>query len=143
MAGYSGTPLPKKLGIKEDSRIALISAPEAFGETLGAMPGNPAVVAAESGAIDVMVCFLREATEVETCFLELKPRLAYTGGLWMAWLKNKPGRPAALTENLIRDVGLAAGLVDNKVCAIDDDWSGLRFVWRLEDRPKTAKGEKR
>lgn len=138
MAGYSGTPLPRKLGIKEGSRLALVSAPEGFGAVLGELPPSVCMVRAEEGDLDVVVCFVRDVQTVEAAFLELKPRLAWTGGLWMAWPKRKPGVAGTLNENTIRDIGLAAGLVDNKVCAIDDDWSGLRFVWRVGDRPKAA-----
>ena len=136
MAGYSGTPLPTKLGIKEGARVALIGAPEGFAATLGDLPAGAEFQDSPASSLDVMVCFVRRTPEVEAAFLELKPRLAWTGGLWLAWRKNKPGAPATLSENVIREIGIAAGLVDNKVCAIDDDWSGLRFVWRVEDRPR-------
>ena len=135
MAGYSGTPLPKKLGIKPGSRVALVAAPEDFCAVLGDLPENVSFVEADDDPIDVLVCFVAGAAEVETRFLELKPRLAWTGGLWMAWEKGVKGKPSALSENSVRDIGLAAGLVDNKVCAIDENWSGLRFVWRVADRP--------
>jgi len=139
MAGYSGTPLPRKLGIKEGSRLALVSAPEKFRSVLGELPPGVSIVPAAEGALDVVVCFVQDSSAVEAAFLQLKPLLAWSGGLWMAWPKHKPRAAATLNENTIRDIGLAAGLVDNKVCAIDDDWSGLRFVWRVEDRPKAVK----
>jgi hypothetical protein len=135
MAGYSGTPLPKKLGIKEGARVALVAAPEDFAETLGELPAGARVVPVADGA-DVIISFSTRHAELEPRFLELKPFLAYTGGLWIAWPKKSSGVPTDLTENPIRDVGLAIGLVDNKVCAIDDTWSGLRFVYRLSDRPR-------
>ncbi|MBA4180182.1 MAG: DUF3052 domain-containing protein [Anaerolinea sp.] len=135
MAGYSGTPLPKKLGLKEGSRLALAGAHDGFMETLGGLPDGVALTAADAGAIDVIVCFVTAAEELSARFAELKPRLAYSGGLWIAWPKRSSGTATTLNENLVRDMGLAAGLVDNKVCAIDEQWSGLRFVYRLADRP--------
>jgi hypothetical protein len=149
MAGYSSTPLSQKLGIRAGSRVCLVNAPGDLPETLGPLPEGAAVVSveaeaeAEAEAVDVIVCFVAEPAEVPSRFLELKPRLAWTGGLWFAWPKKRPGHPGIIGENTIRDSGLAAGLVDNKVCAIDDHWSGLRFVWRLEDRPRTAAARSR
>ncbi|MGE0601669.1 MAG: DUF3052 domain-containing protein [Dehalococcoidia bacterium] len=137
MAGYSGTPLPKKLGIKEGSRVTFVDAPPEFSGTLGLLPPGVQVLPPAAGALDVIVCFVTEPPQVEARFLELKPLLAWTGGLWFAWPKKTSGIPSSLVENTIRDIGLAAGLVDNKVCAIDERWSGLRFVWRVADRPKS------
>lgn len=138
MAGYSGTPLPRKLGIKDGAAIALVGAPPGFVAALGELPPGASLAGAAGGPADVIVCFCTSPGAVEVAFRDLKPRLAWTGGLWLAWQKQRPGSAAALNENTIRDVGLAAGLVDNKVCAIDEEWSGLRFVWRREDRPKPA-----
>jgi|GEM_PF-145509 hypothetical protein len=139
VAGYSGTPLPRKLGIKPGSRVAFVAPPEDFAATLGELPDGAAVVRFTGEPVDVVVCFVTEPASVDARFLELKPELAWTGGLWMAWPKRTSGIPSGLTENTIREVGLAAGLVDNKVCAIDERWSGLRFVYRLQDRPAKAK----
>lgn len=139
MAGYSGTPLPRKLGIKPGSKVAFLAPPEDFAETLGELPDGAAVVGLTGERVDVVVCFVTEPASVEARFLELKPELAWTGGLWIAWPKKTSGLPSSLTENTIRDIGLAAGLVDNKVCAIDARWSGLRFVYRLQDRPPQRK----
>lgn len=139
VAGYSGTPLPKKLGIKQGSRVALVDAPPDFHEVLGDLPEDVFFVPPEGENIDVAVCFSQSRTQLEERLLELKPRLAWTGGLWIAWHKKAIGVNRGLVENTVRDIGLAAGLVDNKVCAIDDTWSGLRFVWRIEDRPKKGK----
>lgn len=135
MAGYSGTPLAQKLNIKDGTRLALISEPGNFGETLGDMPGIVELSRGDERA-DVIVCFVEGVAEVEERLVELKPRLEWAGGLWFAWRKRRPGFTPTLDENTIREIGLSAGLVDNKVCAIDDEWSGLRFVWRIEDRPK-------
>jgi hypothetical protein len=137
MAGYSGTPLPKKLGIKPGHRVAFAGAPDGFAVALGELP--PGVEhAPAAGPADVIVAFVRTAAEAESRLAELKPRLAFDGGLWIGWPKKSSPLSLGLSENAIREVGLAAGLVDNKVCAIDEDWSGLRFVYRREDRPANA-----
>ncbi len=136
MAGYSGTPLPKKLGIKEGARVSLVSAPDGFADAaLGGLPSASAIVADGETGVDVVVWFVEWMAGFEAGFAAQAARLTYAGGLWIAWPKRASGRPTDLNENLIRDVGLAAGLVDNKVCAIDETWSGLRFVYRLADRP--------
>lgn len=139
MAGYSGTPLPKKLGIKDEHRIALLNAPEDFDRTLGQLPPGVSVeTEARNGSFDVMVFFTSKRTELQRRFAGLAKRLTPAGGLWIAWPKRASGVPTDLTEDTVRDVGLEVGLVDNKVCAVDDTWSGLRFVYRLQDRPKCA-----
>jgi hypothetical protein len=147
MAGYSGTPLPQKLGIKAGARVGLSKAPAGFAATLGALPEGVAVGDADArggGTFDVLVAFVVTAGELPVVFARLGRRLDPAGGLWIGWPKKKPKRDASalrtdVTETVVREVGLAAGLVDNKVCAIDDTWSGLRFVVRLADRPARAK----
>ena len=140
MAGYSGTPLPQKLGIKDGARLGLVRAPDDFTRTLGALPAGvvPRKLVAGKGAYDVIVCFTRTMAEVARDLPALKQRLDPAGGLWMAWPKQASGVKTDVSENLVRARGLDAGLVDNKVCAIDDVWSGLRFVVRLADRPKPS-----
>jgi hypothetical protein len=137
MAGYSGTPLPRKLGIKQGSRLALIAAPDGVADAIAA-----SAVLAPDGAADVIVSFVDSAEQAHASFSQLKPRLDWDGGLWLAWRKRRPGFTPTLDENTIREIGLAAGLVDNKVCAIDEEWSGLRFVWRVADRPARGKPAK-
>ena len=134
MAGYSGTPLPKKLGIKENTRVALVNAPPDFLTTLGALPANVTVIKQLRAPLDVIVWFTKSESDVLKRFDELAAKLAPAGGLWIAWPKKASGVPTDLNENVIRQIGLDAGLVDNKVCAIDETWSGLRFVIRLKDR---------
>src|SRR4051812_11010551 len=153
MAGYSGTPLPQKLGLKTGARFGLVEAPADFARTLGALPEGVIARTVSSGTsrFDVIVCFAPTMAEVVRLIPALKQRLDPAGGLWMAWRKKtktptkKPATKSAVkpvvsatdvNENDVRAAGLAAGLVDNKVCAIDDVWSGLRFVFRLVDRPK-------
>jgi hypothetical protein len=140
MAGYSGTPLPKKLGIAQGTRLALISAPGDFRETLGALPDDVAIVTSARSAADVIVVFVSELADLRARFPALVRLLAPKGGLWVAWPKKTSGVATDINENLIRDVGLPTGLVDNKVCAIDDVWSGLRFVHRrIESKPPGRK----
>ncbi len=135
MAGYSGTPLPKKLGIKEAAAVSLVAAPQGFAERdLADLPAGARLVDGGVAPIDVVVLFVEWMAGLEEQFAAQASRLTPAGGLWVAWPKRASGRPTDLSENLIRDIGLAAGLVDNKVCAIDDTWSGLRFVYRLADR---------
>lgn len=145
MAGYSGTPLPKKLGLTPGARFGVVKPPADFGRTLGELPPGVAArpVGAGKKAFDVIVCFAPSMAEVTRQFPALKRRLDPTGGLWIAWPKKSSGRPTDVSENAVRSIGLAAGLVDNKVCAIDDVWSGLRFVFRLVDRPPAVRAPTR
>ncbi|HVT06903.1 MAG TPA: DUF3052 family protein [Polyangia bacterium] len=142
MAGYSGTPLPKKLGIKPAARLALVNAPADFAETLGELPPGVTPQALLRGPYDVVVLFARDDRDLALGLPAARARLDAAGGLWVAWPK-KSSRKASgietdITEQAVRARGLALGLVDNKVCAIDDTWSGLRFVVRLADRPKVG-----
>lgn len=138
MAGYSGTPLVKKLGIKEDHRVGLAGAPAGFERTLGSLPAGAMLEndGAGKGSFNVIVFFAKDLTTLKKSFVKLARRLEPDGGLWVGWPKKASRVPTDLDENIVRDVGLAAGLVDNKVCAIDETWSGLRFVVRLRDRPR-------
>lgn len=135
MAGYSGTPLPKKLGIKPLARVAFVRAPDDFASTLGDLPEGVAVRQQARGPLDVIVFFTSRRAELVRRFEQLARALDPAGGLWIAWPKRASGVPTDITEDIVREVGLAAGLVDNKVCAIDEVWSGLRFVYRVIDRP--------
>ena len=134
VAGYSGTPLPKKLGIKEGSRVAFSGAPTGFDRTLGELPGGVRVKSAVRGPLDVIVVFLTRRAELERRIAKLIGAMDPAAGLWIAWPKRASGVETDVTEDVVREIGLAAGLVDNKVCAIDDTWSGLRLVIRLRDR---------
>jgi hypothetical protein len=130
-AGYSGTPLPKKLGIRDGTRLALLNAPEKFSETLGELPQGVVVKRRLGGEADVIVLFVMQFSKLKSDFGEAANCLPPAGGmLWVAWPKKAAKMDTDLSENLIRDFGLAAGLVDTKVCAIDEKWSGLRFSRR-------------
>jgi hypothetical protein len=142
MAGYSGTPLPRKLGIKPGARLGLIRPPDDFDGTLGELPDGAAVKPVGRGGqlqvhpFDVIICFCRSSAELARDLPGLPARLDPAGGLWIAWPKKSSGLATDLTEAEVRAAGLGTGLVDNKVCAIDDTWSGLRFVVRLADRKR-------
>ncbi len=139
MAGYSGTPLAQKLGIKSGGRVALVRAPEGFERALAPLPDGVLLRTQARGAHDVVVFFATRRAELERRFDALARSVHPNGGLWIAWPKRTAGVATDLTENVVRDVGLGNGLVDNKVCAVDDTWSGLRFVYRVKDRPTKAK----
>lgn len=130
MAGYSGAPLPNKLGIKPGGRLALVSAPDGFDAMLGELPAGVETVVGDGPPADVIVFFTTELASLASRFQSLREQLATGGGLWIAWPKKASGVPTDLTENVVRAIGLAHGLVDNKVCAIDETWSGPRFMRR-------------
>lgn len=133
-AGSSGTPLPRKLGIKPGMRVALLHAPEGFDETLGELPGAVQVVRRLGGHFDVVVLFVVQRAALELRLDALKDAIAPDGMLWVAWPKRTSAVATDITEDVIREVALPAGLVDTKVCAIDATWSGLRLVIRRELR---------
>jgi hypothetical protein len=125
VAGYSGTPLPKKLGVKPGSRVLVLDAPDGF---------LPEVERVDGGPADVIVSFHTERAELERRLPALRALMEPAAGLWIAWPKRASGVATDLTEDVVRDLGLANRLVDNKVCAIDATWSGLRLVIRRADR---------
>ena len=134
MAGYSGTPLATKLGIKEGHCVAFPGAPGHFGGLLD-LPGGVAVKASARGPLDVIVFFTTRRAELGRRLPALRRALDPAGGLWIAWPKRASGVETDMTEDVARDLGYENALVDNKVCAIDETWSGLRLVIRLRDRP--------
>ena len=135
MVGYSGTPLARKLGIKEDARVALLGAPDGFEAELEPLPAGVRVLRRLAPALDVALLFVTERRELERRFPAVARSITPAGGFWMAWPKRASKVPTDLTEDVLREVGLPQGLVDNKVCAVTEVWSGLRFVWRRENRP--------
>jgi hypothetical protein len=145
-AGYSGTPLVRKLGIAPGSRVATLQAPDHLPELLGELPSgarleeNPRAPRSfdASGArrCDVVIVFVRSNRELEARMPAAQRLLAWDGGLWIAWPKGTSPLAGDVREDDVRRVALPLGLVDNKVCAIDRDWSGLRLVYRKENRPR-------
>lgn len=138
-SGYSGTPLVRKLGIKPDARLGLIAAPADFEHTLGELPPGVEIRRRARGPLDVIVAFFVQASALGRRLPTLRAALEPSGGLWIAWPKRASGVPTDLADGIVRELGLGTGLVDNKVCAIDEVWSGLRFVYRLRDRPPAAR----
>lgn len=135
-AGYSGTPLPKKLGMKPRRRVVVVNGPDDFAETLGELPEGVTIsTRLAAGRYDLVLLFAKSQAELTRRFAIVKEKLGPDGGVWIAWPKKTSGVPTDLSDNAVREIGLAGGLVDNKVCAIDETWSGLHFVFRLKDRP--------
>lgn len=134
MAGYSGTPLPKKLGIKYGFRFSLIEAPNEVRKELKTSLAHCEELKDGERPLDFVMLFTKSSSELSNTFAEIAPRLAPAGMLWVSWPKKSSGVSTDLDENRVRDIGLAAGLVDVKVCAVTEIWSGLKFVRRLKDR---------
>ncbi|HUE05784.1 MAG TPA: DUF3052 domain-containing protein [Acidimicrobiales bacterium] len=131
MAGYSGTPLPKKLGIVEGSSLVLIDAPSGV---IGALPTGVSVKRQARGTADVVVAFFTRRKDFERRIGSLSKMIFPAGGLWVAWPKRASRVETDMHEGVLREVALPLGLVDNKVCAIDETWTGMRVVWRRELR---------
>lgn len=141
-AGYSGTPLPKKLGIREGSRVGARRAPAHLPDLLDPLPSGVRIESLDAAAhpdgqarFDVILLFVDEIAMLRDEFEPLTDRIEVDGGLWVCWPKMKSPLFRELREGDVRAHGLDTGLVDNKICAVDEDWSGLRFVHRREDRP--------
>ena len=134
MAGYSGKPLVEKLGIKAGSSIAIVGAPKGYDRLLGTLPKQVSRIRGVRGSLDFIQFFTKEKQELERRVAALARALAPAGMLWISWPKQSSGVATDLTEDVIRRVGLGHGLVDVKVAAVDDVWSGLKFVRRLKDR---------
>ncbi len=138
-AGYSGTPLPRKLGIKPGQRIAFLDAPPEFADALGELPeGTGPARTAARGPLDLVVAFFTERRRLMQRLPRLIAALDPAGALWIAWPKRAARVDTDVTEDVVRELGLAAGVVDVKVCAIDATWSGLKLVIRVQDRPPRA-----
>jgi hypothetical protein len=133
-AGYSGTPLHRKLGIQEGSRVLVVDPPEGYPDALG-LPAGVELLRRATKGLDVVLLFVVRRAELARRFPRLAGALAPAGGLWVAWPKKSSGVPTDLDFAGVQRIGLESGLVDNKVAAIDEKWSGLRFVIRLKDRP--------
>jgi len=136
MAGYSGTPLPRKLGIKDEFHVALLGMPS---DVKAELKSSLAACRIDTrGPFDFAMIFVKSAADLKKKFPAISKRLAPDGMLWVSWPKKASGVATDLAENEVRRIGLEAGLVDVKVCAVNDVWSGLKFVIRLKDRPKSG-----
>ena len=134
MAGYSGTPLPKKLGIKEKSRVAFVELPADVRAELRDALRTCDVASDAKGPLDFAMVFTKTQADLKKQFSRTAKQLAPAGMLWVSWPKKSSGVTTDLDENIVRRVGLDGGLVDIKVCAVNDIWSGLKFVIRVKDR---------
>ena len=139
-AGYPGTPLPRKLGIRPGHQVAVLGGPDGVAASLAGLPGVDARRdLSGSDPLDVIVCFVTWRADLEEQLASLRGRMAPAAGLWVAWPKRASRVPTDMTEDVIREIALPTGLVDNKVCAIDAVWSGLRLVIRRELRPPAVR----
>jgi hypothetical protein len=138
-AGYSGTPLVKKLGIKEGFRVALVGAPDRFQSELEDLPHGVSFVTSFQEQLDFVLFFAKTRAELTRNFSRLAAKLQPAGMLWIAWPKRTSGVASDLSDGIVREIGLDAGLVDVKVCAVNEIWSGLKFVIRVKDRPKASR----
>jgi hypothetical protein len=134
MAGYSGTPLVQKIGIKPGHRVVLRNHPPTFIKDLGKLPDGVESSERLAGKANVVIYFTDKRAALEKDFSRLASALVSDGMLWISWPKKASGRATDLNENIVREIGLEGGLVDVKVCAIDETWSGLKFVIRVKDR---------
>ena len=134
MAGYSGTPLAKKLGIKEGSRLRLVNAPKGFEKELGELPHGVETTGRGNKPFNLVLLFVKSESALKKEFAREAKKIARDGMLWVAWPKKSSGVATDLTFGNVQKTGLQAGLVDVKICAVNDIWSGLKFVYRLKDR---------
>lgn len=134
MAGYSGTPLAKKLDIREGAVVALLGAPDGFVDLLEGLPDGVTFRTRAQGHLDLAIAFHVRRADLERRLPVVLKALDRNGALWVAWPKKASKVPTDVTEDVVREVVLPVGLVDTKVCAIDDTWSGLKVVWRKELR---------
>lgn len=135
MAGYSGTPLIKKLGIVEGMRLSVLNAPIEFWSEIGKVPEVEAIGKPVS-KMDFILYFVDNKKDLKREFKKLAKTIKKNGMIWISWPKKAAKVQTDLDEGIIREIGLATGLVDVKVCAVTEKWSGLKFVIRLKDRPK-------
>ncbi len=138
MAGYSKRPLPAKLGLKPGTRASLLGAPADYEDRLAPLPEGVVLVGELSGEASFIQLFARDMAALERDLPRARDALAHDGMLWISWPKKASGVPTDLDGNRVRAAGLDAGLVDVKVCAVDETWSGLKFVYRRADRPATG-----
>jgi hypothetical protein len=135
MAGYSETPLTKKLGIKQGFRVGLVNSPKSFKKELGTLPPDVKIFVGQlTKPLDLIILFTDSERRLKLEFSLLAEKLSVNGMLWVAWPKKSSGVPTDLSFDRVQKTGLHAGLVDVKICAVNEIWSGLKFVYRLKDR---------
>src|SRR5262245_59138171 len=134
MTGYSGTPLAKKLGIKQSSRIAVLHAPAQYRALVSPLPPEAKIVTKLDGTVDIAHCFVAVRRDLERFLASALKVMRRDAAIWISWPKKASGVPTDVTENIIREIALPLGLVDIKVCAVDETWSGLKLVIRKQNR---------
>jgi hypothetical protein len=135
MTGYSETPLAKKLGIKEGFRVGLVNSPKDFQKQLASLPAKVKISVADlRKPLDLIILFTDSQRTLKIEFPILAEKLNVDGMLWIAWPKKSSGVSTDLSFDTVQQTGLQAGLVDVKICAVNEIWSGLKFVYRLKDR---------
>jgi hypothetical protein len=134
MAGYAGTPLGMKLGIKDGMAMALVDPPDNYWELVGDLPEDASVLPVGEGPFDFIHIFVKDRARLEGLLGELRGQIVPYGMIWVSWPKGSSRVPTNLDENSVRQLALASGLVDVKVCAVDETWSALKLVIRLRDR---------
>ena len=135
-AGYSKRSLVEKLGVKPGARMILVNAPPNYLDTLGDLPPGVVIVKKLKGSLDLIHFFTKKRRELELAFPDLKKTLSLEGTLWISWPKGSSKVETDVNENVVREIGLSNSLVDVKVCAVDEIWSGLKFVYRVVDRSR-------
>ena len=133
-AGYTGTPLSKKLGINPGFRVRFVNPPKGYDKTVGRLPATVSVASAARGTFDFVQIFADKQADLERRLPALKKAIAKDGMIWINWPKKASGVATDLSDSAVRKLGLSAGLVDIKTCAVDETWSGLKFVYRKKDR---------
>jgi hypothetical protein len=139
MAGYSGTPLVQKLGIKAGATVVLIGAPANYHKLIGKIPADVKFSNKAGNGMEFGHLFTKSRSDLETLLKELRGKIADSGTLWVSWPKKSSGVATDITEDVIRAVALPRGFVDVKVCAVDETWSGLKLMIRREQRKSTTK----
>ena len=134
MAGYSGTPLAKKLGIKEQANVVAVDAPNGYRRLLGPLPAAVRFSSKIDKAVDIVHVFSTKKSELERALASYRKNLSSDAAVWVSWPKKSSNVPSEITEDVVRELALPLGFVDVKVCAVDETWSGLKLVVRKELR---------
>jgi hypothetical protein len=140
-AGYSGTPLAKKLGIKEGFVLLTINAPDDYAELTAPLPDGVTIIAEDSLGVDLIHFFTNSRDELFSELAKSRASIKQDGAIWVSWYKKAAKLPTEITEDTVREAAFPLGLVDVKVCAVDDKWSGLKLVIRKENRVKYGSRE--
>jgi len=133
-AGYSGTPLAKKLGIREGSDVVAVNAPDDYGELLSPLPDGVTISSDNKAGVEIVHLFTNSRDELFRKLADVRKLIVQDGAIWVSWYKKAARLPTEITEDTVREAAFPLGLVDVKVCAVDEKWSGLKLVIRKENR---------